>query len=102
MLFRSEKLYEHLREGRDSFANQAKTAVVTALRQAVTDFMELAAAAGGYRDDLLELDVEETLLTAIQLQQEADTLDRRTLADIRADFTVINQQRNRRPTKRFD
>ena len=97
-----EKLNEHLREGRDGFAELAKSAVVSALRQAANDFEGLAAAADKFSDDLLGLDVEEALLTSIQLKQEAAALERRTLDDIKAEIMALTQRRNRRPTKRFD
>ena len=100
-----DKLNDHIlyiREGRDALAELAKSAVVTSLREASVDFERLAASADRFSDNLLELDVEETLFTAMQLKQEADSLERRTLQDIRADLIAVNQRRSRRPPKRFE
>ena len=97
-----EKIFDHIREGKDAFAEQAKSNVVCALRQAATDFENLAAAADDFTDDLLELNLEETLLTAVRLKQEADALQRRTVADIRADMIAASERRKPRPTKRFE
>ena len=84
-----QKMHEHARECRDGSTENLKRSIVAALRSAATDFETASASADRYGDDLLEVDVSEALLTAVQLRQEADALERRTLDDIRAELIAI-------------
>jgi hypothetical protein len=79
------------------------SAIVAALMIAAADFEKVAASAERYRDDLLEVDVAGTLLTALQLKLEAAALERRTLSDIKAELIgqAGAQQRLRRPPGRL-
>jgi hypothetical protein len=98
-----QKMHEHARECRDVSAELAKRSIVAALRSAATDFETASVSADRYSDELLEIDVSEALLTAVQLRQEADALERRTLDDIRAELIAMagSQPRARRPPGRF-
>ena len=98
-----QKMHEHAREGKDVAACSAKGAIVAKLRRAAADFDNVATPAqiDRYRDGLLEVNVEETLLTAVGLRQEADALERRTLEQIKADLIKESQARARRPNLRY-
>ena len=69
-----QKLHEHAREGRDVAAEQIKRSIVASLRRAATDFEAAATAADRFSDELLEVDVKESLLRAVKARSGCSRL----------------------------